>query len=80
MPTSRWEVGAYYEGSHVMLTGFRGYFAVVMFLLFVDVAVKQDARRMPVYNPAGKYLVKLTVNGVSRKVTLRVHGVENAAL
>lgn len=80
MPRSRWEVGVYYQGSLMILTEIRGFLAIVMLLLCVDVAVKQDARRMPVYNPAGKYLVKLTVNGVSRKVTLRAHGVENAAL
>ncbi|CAM9123398.1 unnamed protein product [Ectocarpus sp. 12 AP-2014] len=40
-------------------------------LLFLLLSLlSQDARRMPVYNPAGKYLVKLTVNGVSRKVVV----------
>lgn len=34
----------------------------------LPLASAQDARRMPVYNPAGKYLVRLTVNGVARKV------------
>eukprot|EP00752_Nemacystus_decipiens_P002304 g2180.t1 len=38
--------------------------------LITAIIYPQDAKRMPLYNPAGKYMVKLTVNGVGRKVVV----------
>ncbi|CAM9119736.1 unnamed protein product [Ectocarpus sp. 12 AP-2014] len=38
--------------------------------LITGIIFPQDARGMPVYNPAGKYIVKLNVNGVARKVVV----------
>ncbi|CAN0341932.1 unnamed protein product, partial [Ectocarpus sp. 13 AM-2016] len=38
--------------------------------LITGIIFPQDARGMPVYNPAGKYIVKLNVNGVASKVVV----------
>lgn len=38
--------------------------------LIAEALCMQDRRGVPIYNPAGKYLVKLTFNGVPRKIVV----------
>ena len=40
--------------------------------LITHIIFPQDKARNPVYNPAGKYMVKLHLNGVARKVVVEM--------